>query len=49
MSMGKKAFVLTMSEITASFNIDRLAENLKEIAKERLLKRNRNYRALKRC
>lgn len=49
MSMGKKSFVLTMSEITASFNIDRLAENLKEIAKERLLKRNRNYIALKRC
>lgn len=41
MSIGKKAFVLTLSEITASFNIDRYAENLKELVKDGLHKRNR--------
>jgi hypothetical protein len=45
MSIGKKAFVLTVPEITASFNIDRLVENLKELAKECLLKRNSNIGA----
>jgi hypothetical protein len=45
MSMGKKAFVLTLSEITASLNIDRYAKNLKELVKEGLHKRNRNLMA----
>jgi hypothetical protein len=43
--MGKKAFVLTLSEITASLNIDRYAQNLKELVKEGLHKRNRKLKA----
>jgi hypothetical protein len=40
MSIGKKSFVLTLSEITASLNIDRYAKNLKELVKQGLHKRN---------
>jgi hypothetical protein len=40
---GKEAFVLTLSEITASLNIDRYAKNLKELVKQGLHKRNRHF------
>jgi len=43
--MVKKAFVLTLSEITASLNIDRYAKNLKELVKQGLHKRNRKLTA----